>query len=213
MIGSAELVIKVKWTWGAGKVISVRSFDIVGEAFELNGIKAVENCRLFAFCKGQPIRLDLSFSFQKLNTGDVIILTMKKQPDSTKKQRFLDSLSQRSNINHDMRTILIDFDKIKSDQIAKMNDLAFQAWENSPEFPNLLVDLHKAQQLEDSMVPIIEKTIIPDSPVAVSTAPLPICAEAEDFSVYGLLRNEITYSKGYFTEQRKGGYLGDVKKQ
>ena len=210
-----EIHIKIKWNWGGDKIVKAKPSDILGDVLKQNSFIPLDTCALIIISNGKILRPDLSIGFQNIKNDNLIVLVQKKLPDQTKKQRFLDSLSTKPTKQQIHLITINNFDQLKFEQVAKMNDLAFAAWENSTEFPNLLNDLHKSQIFEDNQFnnSLENITIIPESPSEISTRPLPPLLENEDITHLGFSRNGFKLSTGFISDQRKSEFLGDVKKQ
>lgn len=141
----AKLALRVKWTWGESKIVECYAGDVVQECLHREGFKPIEETKLLVAYKGKLVNIQMSFIYNKIETGSVIVVGLKRTPLKSKSQLFLESLEQRT---RSMPVTPIPISRVtdSSSEFARIGDLQFAAIECSRHLPAYMSEMLQEQQ-------------------------------------------------------------------
>ena len=172
---ASELVVKVQWSWGGSKVVTVDANAPLGESLSRFGFipSSPENSQLIYACNGKALRGDLSFGFQGVKNGNLIICHDKtiRPKTSDRKRKFLESLKHRPMYNYEdeeskrfaKQTAKIE--EARRVEISRLNDITFSSYEMMIEYPMLLKDMLKSEEEEEFKA---KPSFMQNSPLSMS---------------------------------------------
>lgn len=167
-----KLALRVRWIWDEGKVVTCYAGDVIEELLHREGFEPQEETRLIAACKGKLLNIRMSFLFNEVENGSIIIINLKKTPLKSRGKLFLESLDNRNRPVHPAVVRQKRDSSIVTEAI-RVSDLPFSSLECLKELPILLSDMLKAEEEWESSWHEKEGTIVTEKK-ELGNEPLPV---------------------------------------
>lgn len=172
-----SISLRFLFTCGESTNVTVSSSSTVSEALVCADIAEFDNHKIFAFYNGQPINIFRTIGSLGITKKGTIALVQKRIKNGSRTQQFLLQMKQREAF----RDGLSQRDKIKQAkqlEIAKINDLNHNIWENTNCYNKFVLELQQHYQMQEELAALpdlMQETIIPTEK-RIRDEPLPTCS-------------------------------------